>query len=172
MGTNYYKVFIPTEQQLADLQKDLFKLREIKNGVSNEDIETVKGNIRETLDEKPNVHICKMSYGWKTNFDHNWGKYYGLTKKSIDNFLRQPDGYLVDEYGEKQDIDEFWKKVAERDALPDACTIESYRKRHPEERNYYCYEDRNRVNEVFGFMPKDDDFESDGLRFAVFSDFS
>lgn len=172
MGTNYYKVYIPTEQEIDDLQRDLTRLREIRQGISKESVEDVKDHMREILSQAERVHICKMSCGWKTNFDHNWGKYYKLTKESIDVFLRSPDGYMINEYGEIIDIDEFWEDTFERDAKPNVFTSELYRKAHPDERYYPCVDDQKKVKEIFGIETRENDFESDGLRFAVFTDFS
>lgn len=172
MGTNYYKVYIPTEDEIDELQRDLTRLKEIRKGISDESAENVKDHMREILSRANKVHICKKSWGWKTNFDHNWGKYYKPTKESIDAFLRSPDGYMIDEYGEIIDIDDFWKDTFERDAKPDVYTSETYRKTHPEEHYYLCRDDQRKVKELFGITTYENDFESDGLRFAVFSDFS
>lgn len=169
MSNNYYKVFIPTEEQINELQRCTEELQEIRNGTPG-DPNKIIDDMRDLLDMNPPIHICKMSFGWKTGFDHNWGKYYDITRKSIDEFLRKSDGYLVDEYGEKVDVDDFWKLVDKRDSDPKAYTSETYSKAMGEFPTYDG-ESRRKVKEKFGIDTMWYDFESDGLRFSTFSDF-
>ena len=183
MGTNYYRVNIPTEDDKIAMHRciDEGRIKSEKTGWSSED-----ENIPDALEDIINrcteeVHICKMSFGWKTCFDHNWGKYYKPNRESLEKFLQTPNTVIKDEYGKIIPYDEFWKDVNTRDNLirkdgRKPFTAKTYREwerenssNHPD---YFCKEDRNRCEKEFGVFCDDDDFEVDGLRFAVFSDFS
>lgn len=173
MGTNYYRKPLLTKERKERMKKYIDEGK-FKHDWMDEP--NVVNSLQDMINEQDGVHICKMSYGWKTCFDHNWGVYYKLTKESIDKFLRE-DGYaLFDEYGEQIDIDEFWKDVSKRDAKEGAFVSKTYteweRKQHPDWKYYPCTEDAERCRREFGVEPEYNDFISDGLRFAVFTDFS
>lgn len=161
MGTNFYAKRIPTQEQLND----------IAEFVVNGKLDIAQDLINETNER---IHICKRSSGWQIGFDHNWGKYYQPNAKSLMEFLDKPDIQIIDEYGEEYTFNEFWNEILDWNADP---------------RNYYtskidignqiknnvscfiCWPDIRNVKEMFGIETVFNDFEVDGLRFNVFSDF-
>lgn len=175
MGTNFYRVLKVTQRDKDKLKTliDEGKILGIDEW-SNEPVETVHSEIHR-LNER--VHLCKRSRGWQICFDHNWGKYYLPSRKSITEFLSQPDTEIQDEYGEVYTVEEFWKEVDEHNANEHSrFTAKTYREwgesQDPSWRYFPCYEHRKRVRRTFGIVTDEDDFEVDGLRFAVYSDFS
>lgn len=70
MGTNYYRKNIPTEEDLKKMHRliDEGKLESRRGYFGEEESESVADVIEDCTKE---VHICKMSYGWLTCFDHN-----------------------------------------------------------------------------------------------------
>jgi len=67
---------------------------------------------RKDQEEPEKVHIGKRSYGWKFLFACN-PKYYEPTRKSINRFLKLHKNEFYDEYGDLQDIDEFWRNTVD-----------------------------------------------------------
>lgn len=192
MGTNYYRKHIPTEDEIKLMHQMIDEGKfESKRGywsseteeiISDDVITSVSDLIDDVVKE---IHLCKMSMGWQVGFDHNWGKYYNPSRESINKFLSEPNTKIVDEYGEDFTVEEFWRKVDEHNASKNnTWDSESYNKWEEERaikegrtwNNYLCKEDINKCKEYFSqFIKKfrDNDFESvDGLRFAVFTDFS
>lgn len=145
MGTNFYCHHILTEAE-----KD-----ELKSFIDNGKLDILK----EELDNYKPVHLCKMSCGWKTCFDHNWGEYYNPNKESIDAFIRQ--GVIKDEYGDVYTPEEFWFGVEVHDFTNTKRSTE----------NEYFEEDAVRCKQVFGITTNVSDFINDTLRFAVYTDF-
>lgn len=179
MGTNYYRKPILTKERKQRLH-DLIEQKKFYSDYDEEnDPESSVTNMIGWLDK--GVHICKMSCGWYTCFDHNWGKYYQPNRKSLEEFLSEPGYEIVDENNEKYTPEEFWEKVDTRDActkrdgtpLWDMAGYEEWEmQQNPNYIPYHCYDDRNKVRTTFGIECDSDDFKVDNLRFAVFSDFS
>ena len=168
MGTNYYRKRILTEDEINKLTSDFRHCIS-----SNTDIDEFKSELDEVT---KHVHICKISYGWKVNFDHNWGEYYELNRNSITKFLSEENSYICDEYGDRYTVDEFWAVVDSHNANPkNIYTSELYDEEQRKQGKYvydYCSEYRSKVKEIFDIDTVNSDFESDGLRFAVFDNFS
>lgn len=186
MGTNYYRVNIPTEDDIKEMHRLIDERKfDSKRGwfvngelVPDDAVTCVQDLIDNCTEE---IHICKMSYGWKTCFDHNWGKYYQPNRKSLEEFLKAPNTVIKDEYGDIISYDDFWKMVDERDHGTRADGEEpwiskTYREWERTQGNGYagwlCREDIQKCEEKFGVKCEDNDFDVDGLRFAVYSDFS
>ena len=167
MGTNYYRRRIPTEEELSKLHSSLDKY--IKGEIfESEFTDMVNDIIKET-------HICKMSYGWKVLFDHNWGKLYTVNRKGLEDFLNEPNTFISDEYGDKYTPEQFWEIVKSHNDHPkNIYTSKLYRELNNEySDSYYCKEYIDRCRYDLHIDCGDEtDFEIDGLRFAVFSDFS
>lgn len=172
MGTNYYRINPASKEDRENLHK---KLDEVLNG--NEYRSTFDDMIDDVY-EKYQIHICKSSFGWQICFDHNWGKYYQPNRKSLEEFLSEEGTWIEDEYGEKISYEDFWKFVKEHNENPNnKWTSESYRKYEIEKNGRYysgcCSEDIENCKAQFGIDSHgESDFEVDGLRFAVYSDFS
>lgn len=168
MGTNYYRIKTISKEDRENLHKKLDEVLDVRGRdyILTEEIEKVKN--------ESEVHICKSSFGWQVNFDHNWGKYYQPTRKSLEEFLSEPDTWIEDEYGEKISYDDFWEFVKVHNENPhNKWTSKSYREESGYDDSCYCKKDISRCKELFGIdAGKKTDFEVDGLRFAVFSNFS
>lgn len=153
------------------------------------------------------IHLGKRSGGWKFLWNPNWYKtieghtevekidehcnryhfvvddefkaikIYDLTKKSIKEFIDREDIEIYDEYGEKQDKEEFWKMAIEWCAEDgwDGETYEEWEEnRNPYRRTYNYETDYCKFLEHHGFVLNKykTDFYSDGLRFATCTEFS
>lgn len=171
MGTNYYRIKTISKEDRENLHKKLDEVLDVRGRdyILTEEIEKVKN--------ESEVHICKSSYGWQVNFDHNWGKYYQTNRKSLEAFLSEPDTWIENEYGEKISYDDFWKFVKEHNENPrNRWTSKSYReyeKKNGVWHRPYCIDDMEKCKMIFGVdCNGENDFEVDGLRFAVFSYFS
>lgn len=186
MGTNFYRRNILTKERKENIYNkidefsDYLKYDLEKSLYPNCDYDELNDFINEQENE---IHICKRSCGWYINFDHNWGKYYQPTRESLTKFLSEPNTEIIDEYGEVYTLEEFWKEVDEwnssskRDGteLWTSKTYDEWEKsRDPNWKIYDCTSDRNKVKDLFNIdVPYgESDFISDGLRWAVFSNFS
>lgn len=127
MGTNYY--LTPKEFKDIDTvnQVTLKALNEIRDNYckSIEDIKTAAINnhkiYKDSLDlpdtdniqcilkwevEIPEIHICKVSFGWNPLFESN--KHYNSFKGFKDFYNKYKDDFIItDEYNRQLTIDEF-----------------------------------------------------------------
>lgn len=164
MGTNFYRKRIITEEEKQILHQLL----------DNNDYSELQRQLCELSEE---VHICKRSCGWKVGFDHNWGKYYQPNRKSLEEFLNEPNTVIVDEYGTKYTPEEFWDEVEQHNSNPrNTWTAKSYKEWEAKEYPNHGYnpsfsEEKNKCKMFFGIVTEDSDFTVDGLRFAVYTDF-
>lgn len=172
MGTNYYRIKeIPKEKRkkLHDLLDDV-----LDNRCQNIEFE----NAIKDIEEERYTHICKSSVGWQICFDHNWGKYYQPNRKSLEEFLSEEGTHIEDEYGEKISYEDFWNMVKKHNGNPhNSWTSKSYEEHERRNGRYYnpirCTEDIDKCHTMFGVdCNGENDFAVDGLRFAVYSDFS
>lgn len=174
MGTNYYRKPILTEKRKEEMKTYIDEGKLLHDWEDDEEVCNSLADYIKQFDK--GVHICKMSCGWLTCFDHNWGKYYKPNRASLDAFLREEGYCIVDEDGGEVPVDEFWRMVDERDKIEGAWCSKTYeeweRSRDPHWRSYPEHGDRSRCRELFGVEVDSDDFEVDGLRFAVFTDFA
>lgn len=171
MGTNYYRIKPISKEDRKELHKKLDEVLDVRGRdyILTEELEKIKN--------RSEVHICKSSFGWQINFDHNWGKYYQPNRKSLEEFLSEQGTWIEDEYGEKISYDDFWKLVKEHNENPrNRWTSKSYReyeKKNGVWHRPYRTDDMEKCKMMFGVDCNGEyDFEVDGLRFAVFSDFS
>lgn len=161
MGTNFYCKRIPTKEQLNSIA-DL-----VVNEKLDDAIDELQG-----LNQK--IHICKRSCGWQIGFDHNNGEYYQPTRKSLEEFLSQPDIVIFDEYKQKYTFDEFWKEIDEHNANPrnnwdSKKYIEDQRNHNYPD--FISWEDTRKVKEMFHIDTIYNDFYNGGLRWNIFTDF-
>lgn len=176
MGTNFYRV-----KQITNTDKQKLHSLIDSDNIIGIDYETVESYLNDLKEE---IHICKRSGGWQICFDHNKGKYYQPNRKSLEEFLSEPNTEIKNEYGEVISYKDFWKMVNEWNSDPhNNWTSKSYNKWEKEQNpdneywnsSYQYYldlEGRKFCREHFGIEPEDNDFSVDGLRFAVYSDFS
>ena len=159
MGTNFYCKRIPTQDQLNSIA-DL---------VVNEKIDEAIERLHEV---NKNIHLCKRSCGWQIGFDHNNGEYYQPTRKSLEEFLSQPDIEIFDEYNEKYTCEEFWKEIDTHNANPrNKWDSKKYMQAQNEPSWSICWSDIQNVKEIFGIETLVNDFYNGGLRWNVFTDF-
>lgn len=175
MGTNFYRKYIPTEEDLQNMHKLIDERKfESKWDVDEENYkDSLERYLKHFTEE---IHICKRSCGWQVSFDHNWGKYYFPCREELESFLLEPHTIIVDEYGDQYTPQQFWRETDEWNAnLRHDWTSKTYREW--EYKQGYpvmplCKDDIKRCKELFNVEPEDNDFTVDGLRFSVFSDFS
>lgn len=171
MGTNYYRIKeIPKEKRKAihDMLDSVLDRLAYKWALE-EKIEEV--------DKEHRTHICKTSFGWQVCFDHNWGKYYQPNRKSLEQFLKEPNTHIEDEYGQIISPEEFWNIVDAHNSNPrNSWTSKTYEE-YEEKVNgrtftKYGLVDIEQCKMFFGIDTHGEtDFMVDGLRFAVYSDF-
>lgn len=203
MGTNFYARIIPAIEKQEELIKAI-------QDNDFDKIKTLVSTMYCSIDIDYNtdkiiggeVHLGKRSGGWKFLWNPNIytrrkykkeddrlihcgyvGNYlYPLTKEGIKSFIDREDVVIYDEYGEKQDKEEFfemainWTTWKNKDGkeIP-AYDSESYYKECPTGGIYPCDNElvKYLMQEGFEFISKDrSDFYSDGLRFATVTDFS
>ena len=159
MGTNFYCKRIPTQDQL----------KSIADLVVNEKIDEAIDKLHEINKE---IHICKRSCGWQIGFDHNNGEYYQPTRKSLEEFLSQPDIKIIDEYNNEYTYEEFWKEIDEHNANHrNKYDSKKYKQEQNEPSWTICWSDIHNVKEMFGIETTVNDFYNGGLRWYVFTDF-
>ena len=96
----------------------------------------------------------------------------------MEAFLSEEGTWIEDEYGDKISYEDFWDYVNEHNGnARNKWTSESYRKWEEETNGRrfpnYCFDDIQRCKMQFGIDSNgENDFTVDGLRFAVYSDFS
>lgn len=166
MGTNYYRKRIITEED----KKVLHELIDEDKFISydTDDPKASVNNYFHYLMEE--IHICKISCRWQVCFDHNWGKYYQPNKASLDAFLREENTIIEDEYGRQYTPDKFWEVVNKHNSDPRHYLTAENSPEKPSLR--YWTEDIAKCRKMFGVNPIATDFGVDGLRFAIYSDFS
>lgn len=203
MGTNFYARVIPTHEKKEELKK-LIDENDF-NGVTKLSNEMYGSFETYSMDTPVHgvVHLGKRSGGWKFLWDPNIfiirhghsekdetiGGYrwvvdpdtayyvYPLTKKGIKDFIDREDVEVYDEYGEKQDKDEFFKEALEWVTWrgEEALDGKTYHEKYPNEREYPINNEYTKMLENEGFEFTNEfhhDFYSDGLRFASYRDFS
>ncbi len=155
------------------------------------------------------IHLGKRSGGWKFLWNPNWYKkikghsevmedtsnsrsyhwvedgfdvikFYDLTRESTKQFIDREDVEIYDEYGEKQDKEEFWNMALNwgYDKDDEGWDGESYEKWEMEQNPNY--RPSNHETEYSKFIKEcgfelnkyNTDFYSDGIRFATCTDFS
>lgn len=191
MGTNYYALKHPNISE----KEALHKLIDEDNFNDIEDkVLTLYGKIHinyETMSlSGGKIHLGKRSVGWKFLWNPNIFTYkdyrnnkliglsiYSLNKQGILSFISQDNIIIVDEYDEIQDKKEFWN-MALNWGQPNDWDSDSYQE-------WELQNNGKRINHIFksnlitylkdsGYQLSkiNNDFYSDGLRFATSIDFS
>ena len=197
MGTNYFGRILPSKERKKELHDAIeagdFSLisrlkAEMYDSIQlDDDNELIGGQ----------VHLGKSSGGWKFLWNPNvfairkghledgptGRKYvpdpsipkylYPLTKEGLHDFIFREDVLVYDEYGMKQDKEEFWKFALEW-GQSDGWDAASYEKEYKE----HIYPVTGELTDLlrqegYKFTSySNSDFYSDGLRFAGFTEFS
>ena len=108
MGTNIYLRKIVSKEEIEDTKR---KLKYMAENVKI--IDDVRGVIEFLQDEydryEKDVHICKISYGWKLLFQAN-ENLYECTWKAMTDYIRQAidsgEWEMIDEYGDAYSLDD------------------------------------------------------------------
>ena len=108
MGTNIYLRKIVSKEEIEDTKR---KLKYMAENVKI--IDDVRGVIEFLQDEydryEKDVHICKISYGWKLLFQAN-ENLYECTWKAMTDYIRQAidsgEWEMEDEYGNAYSLDD------------------------------------------------------------------
>ena len=197
MGTNYYAKIIPTKERKEYIinlikESDPSKWRKIRSSIAE-----TYGLLDEYDHTGGEIHLGKCSYGWKFLWNPNTYRVrnghtveeeiepghivyhyvsepdtmfqiYPLTKEGIKAFIDREDIEIYDEYEEKQDKEEFWKMVIEREGLDG----KEYELKDPSHINYHTEYSDFLISQGYKVEWPYTDFYSDGLRFATCNNFS
>lgn len=188
MGTNFYAI-LPIKQETKD---KFYKL--VKN-ISSNNIDDIKWDLYDLQEELDTykIHLGKRSYGWSFLWDLNELEYYEPTLNSIKNFIENNKAIIKNEYGEEFTWDQFINKE-----IGDSMTVhtttkvingvsqphkydcfKTYYESHPNESNktYMTSENFKMIDKLKGYEGTLDErfpeyFNKDGMRFALFTQFS
>lgn len=211
MSTNYYARVIPTKKKKKELHDAIDAnnismvqtlVHELYDSIYMDwSCDEIKGGC---------IHLGKRSAGWKFLWNPNifqvrnghlvkikdkngegsmWisdpdtPKYlYPLTKEGIKAFIDKEDIEIYDEYGEKQDKEEFWNmainwttwKDPKTGEVKEAWDSDTYEAEYPNTFRLSCKNEYTDFLESLGYKLSDSgsDFYSDGLRFSTSTDFS
>ena len=205
MGTNFYARIIPSKKRKQELHQaiDDNNASMVKSLV-HDMYGSIHMNWESQEIEGGCVHLGKRSAGWKflwnpnifqvrnghsekvTNGDgsisFHWvsepdtAKYlYPLTKAGIKAFIDREDIEIYDEYGEKQDKEQFFKEALEWTTWrgKEAWDSDAYYKEYPEKKQWSCKNEYTDFLESLGYTlsKTKSDFYSDGLRFSTSTEF-
>lgn len=178
MGTNFYAV-LPVKKRLSDT------LRNIADKMDEDPlyVKDIDDDLYEFNKELKNqvIHLGKRSAGWVFDWDGNEMKYYKPILVDIQNFIKDNNAIIVDEYNRPYSYDDFFNDELEGVLYdtPELLNGERYWLKYPEHRTHYCNNHNNAVAMYKEFAkdnfiePKYHDFITpEGLRFALFTDFS
>lgn len=108
MGTNIYLRKIVSKEEMEETKR---KLKEMADGVKSiDDMRDVISFLQAECDRNDKeIHICKISYGWKLLFQAN-ENLYDCTWESMTDYIRQAidsgEWELEDEYGNAYSLDD------------------------------------------------------------------
>ena len=108
MGTNIYLRKIVSKEEMEETKR---KLKEMADDVKSiDDFEDVISFLQvECESHEKDIHICKISYGWKLLFQAN-ENLYDCTWESMTDYIRQAidsgEWEMVDEYGDAYSLDD------------------------------------------------------------------
>ena len=108
MGTNIYLRKIVSKEEIEDTKR---KLKEMADGVKSiDDMRDVISFLQVECDgHEKDIHICKISYGWKLLFQAN-ENLYDCTWKSMTDYIRRAidsgEWEMEDEYGNAYSLDD------------------------------------------------------------------
>ena len=108
MGTNIYLRKIVSKEEMEETKR---KLKEMADDVKSiDDFEDVISFLQvECESHEKDIHICKISYGWKLLFQAN-ENLYECTWKAMTDYIRQAidsgECEMIDEYGNAYSLDD------------------------------------------------------------------
>ena len=152
--------------------KVIRKLSDEEKKILIEALENDEYNVIHDVTNITEEEIGHRAGGWKFSWNAMNSELAELSKKAIINLINDPEILVYDEYGEKQDKDEFLKMAFEWE--PNGYDSISYHEDHPDE-NVWSLRDRQK--KIIDFRHIDPsvfkygwqyDFMMDGLRWSVF----
>ena len=108
MGTNIYLRKIFSKEDIEETKR---KLKDMADGVKSiDDMRDVISFLQVECDEhEKEIHICKISYGWKLLFQAN-EHLYECTWESMTDYIRRAidsgEWEMIDEYGNAYSLDD------------------------------------------------------------------
>ena len=156
MGKNIYLRKIFSKEEMEDTKR---KLKEMADDVKSiDDLEDVISFLQVECDgHEKEIHICKISYGWKLLFQAN-ENLYECTWKAMTDYIRRAidSGYweMIDEYGDAYSLDDLKEDLEKHKDGFDQYSYDAYMRMKGEYHDQGCIE-----------------FISDGLRWSDY-DFS
>ena len=108
MGTNIYLRKIVSKEEIEETKR---KLKEMADDVKSiDDLEDVISFLQvECESHEKDIHICKISYGWKLLFQAN-ENLYECTWESMTDYIRRAidsgEWEMIDEYGDAYSLDD------------------------------------------------------------------
>ena len=104
---DYIKSYNKLSNEMSKETNDLFEYEELQ------DYNNWWNYIHLAEIEYPELHICKISMGWKPLFEAT--KFYNSVQGLKDFYNKNKYRVIIiDEYGEEQDIDELFKDIDDR----------------------------------------------------------
>lgn len=156
MGTNIYLSKIVSKEEMEETKR---KLKEMADGVNSiDDMRDVIAFLQDECDgHEKDIHICKISCGWKLLFQAN-ESLYECTWKAMTDYIRQAidsgEWEMKDEYGNAYSIDDLKEDFEKHKDGFDQYSYDAYMRMKGEYHDQGCIE-----------------FISDGLRWSDY-DFS
>lgn len=188
MSCNYYAVRKPDQIK----KEELISLIQKSSPDSYKDIKNLTEELYgdyDTFGEYGNViHLGHSSVGWRfllnpnvsepeywrTDIDPEPKLLYPLTKQGLFEFLFKDEITIVNEYNEVIKKEEFWSILLNNSYPNEGLDSASYQKENPVKSHINMTQEQVRFKKL-GFTFETDsqtDFYSDGLRWAVYSEFS
>lgn len=156
MGTNIYLRKIVSKEEIEETKR---KLKEIADDVKSiDDMRDVISFLQDEYDRyEKEIHICKISYGWKLLFQAN-KNLYECTWESMTDYIRRAidsgEWEMIDEYGDAYSLDDLKEDLEKHKDGFDHDSYAAYMRSKGE------YNDQGSI-----------EFISDGLRWSQY-DFS
>ena len=157
MGTNIYLRKIFSKEEIEETKRKLKEWADVVKSI--DDLKDVISFLQDECDrQEKEIHICKISYGWKLLFQAN-ENLYDCTLKAMTDYIRQAidsgKWEMIDEYGNAYSLDDLKEDLESHKDGFDHDSYDAYLMRKGKPRN------------VQGCI----DFISDGLRWSHY-DFS
>ena len=156
MGTNIYLRKIVSKEEIEDTKRKLKELADVVKSI--DDFKDVISFLQDECErQEKEIHICKISYGWKLLFQAN-EHLYECTWNAMTDYIRQAidsgEWEMIDEYGNAYSLDDLKEDLESHKDGFDHYSFDAYMRSKGEYHNQGSIE-----------------FISDGLRWSHY-DFS
>lgn len=139
--------------------------KEIINCITEDNYACALNVLTRKIIPNNNIPLGVLEDGMKFMFYGNKEKYYSLTRKSINEFLNQPNIIIHDEDGNRIETSLFWTIVTEANSGKD------YAQKYAEnaEKSKWWAFSEPITTPYDTYKPKCGEFYNDGLRFSVYN---